>query len=138
ATLTEDRNGNANSAYSFNGINNDITIPNTLDALISNEMTVSMWFNMDDNVDHQSLFLRQGSDFTKTWILAMDGTNEIRCYNENGAYSNVTAPTSLYNAWQQLTAVFTDSVISTYINGVLVAEENVGFPLSWSSEPIIL
>ncbi|MFN5619838.1 MAG: FISUMP domain-containing protein, partial [Flavobacteriales bacterium] len=47
-------------------------------------------------------------------------------------------PTSLYNAWQQLTAVFTDSVISTYINGVLVAEENVGFPLSWSSEPIIL
>jgi hypothetical protein len=138
ATLTEDRNGNANSAYSFNGINNDITIPNTLDALISNEMTVSMWFNMDDNIDHQSLFLRQGSDFTKTWILSMDGTNDIRCYNENGAYSNVTAPTSLYNAWQQLTAVFTDSMILTYINGVLVAEENVGFPLSWSSEPIIL
>ena len=138
ATLTEDRNGNANSAYSFNGINNDITIPNTLDALISNEMTVSMWFNMGDNVDHQSLFLRQGSDFTKTWILAMDGTNEIRCYNENGAYSNVTAPTSLYNAWQQLTAVFTDSMISTYINGVLIAEENIGLPLSWSSEPIIL
>ena len=41
ATLTTDRNGNANSAYSFNGLNNYISTSRTS---LSN-FSFSIWFN---------------------------------------------------------------------------------------------
>jgi hypothetical protein len=44
ATLTSDRNGNQNSAYSFT-TNQDITIPNTSN-LNSYPLTVSLWYNV--------------------------------------------------------------------------------------------
>ncbi|MFN5621405.1 MAG: LamG-like jellyroll fold domain-containing protein [Flavobacteriales bacterium] len=43
ATLTEDRFGNANAAYGFDGVNNSIITPALLNA--SNDLTFSCWVN---------------------------------------------------------------------------------------------
>lgn len=43
ATLTNDRFGNPNSAYSFNGINNYIRIPNSSSLNSSNQISICAW-----------------------------------------------------------------------------------------------
>lgn len=45
ATLTEDRFGNADSAYTFNGINNYIHL-SSLDSIGFNNGTVTLWFKL--------------------------------------------------------------------------------------------
>jgi hypothetical protein len=54
AVLTVDRNGNQNSAYSFNGVNQNIII-NNFDSLITgNEISISVWVKAD-NVKTQGI-----------------------------------------------------------------------------------
>lgn len=54
AVLTTDRNGNPNSAYLFNGVNQNITI-NNFDSLITgNEISISVWVKAD-NVKTQGI-----------------------------------------------------------------------------------
>ena len=48
ATLTPDRNGKVNSAYSFDGVNNNIIIPNS-NSLNVNELTLSVWYQAKGN-----------------------------------------------------------------------------------------
>ena len=45
ATLTSDRNGSANSAYSFNGISNYIECLSNSTLQVSNAYSISLWFN---------------------------------------------------------------------------------------------
>ena len=45
ATLTLDRLGNANSAYSFNGINTSIQVQSNSTLLLTNNYTLNGWFN---------------------------------------------------------------------------------------------
>ena len=47
ATLTADRNGNANSAYSFNGNSNYILIPYSTSIGVQQSLSVSFWVYMD-------------------------------------------------------------------------------------------
>ena len=47
ATLTADRNGNANSAYSFNGNSNYISIPYSTSIGVQQSLSVSFWVYMD-------------------------------------------------------------------------------------------
>ena len=46
ATLTPDRNGNKNSAYAFNGINTQITLPFN-NSQLSNNYVISAWIKLD-------------------------------------------------------------------------------------------
>jgi len=47
ATLTTDRFGNANYAYSFNGNGNIITLDNTIGNFGTSDFTISAWINGD-------------------------------------------------------------------------------------------
>jgi len=48
ATLTADRFGNAGSAYSFDGVNDYVAVPTSLDIQLENgDMTISMWVKLD-------------------------------------------------------------------------------------------
>jgi hypothetical protein len=51
ATLTSDRNGIVNKAYSFNGINSGILIPNSNNSMIDN-FTISFWIKNNLNINH--------------------------------------------------------------------------------------
>src|SRR5258706_16077985 len=46
AALTTDRFGNSNSAYSFNGIDNYIRIPNNPSLNPTNQITICAWFKV--------------------------------------------------------------------------------------------
>jgi hypothetical protein len=48
ATLTTDRFGNVNKAYSFNGINNNIVVANS-STLNPSEISISVWYKANGN-----------------------------------------------------------------------------------------
>lgn len=135
ATLTTDRFGTTNSSYYFDGVSNVITIPSFSPGVIQNQYSMSIWINNADNLDHQSIYLRQGANFSKTWILKMDNSNELRVYNENSFYSTYNHPVSLLNAWYHLCITINSNIIKFYINGVNVHTETINYPLTWTNDP---
>lgn len=142
ASLSTDRNANCNSAYEFNGINSKITLPPVDTNTVQNEFTVSMWIENFGtklpNSNHQSIFLRQGSNFSKTWLLKLNDSSSLRAYTENSSYTNYASPTNLMSDWYNLTATFKDSVAKLYIDGNLVKSESLKSPFAWTSDSIFI
>jgi hypothetical protein len=140
AALTNDRFANSNSAYNFDGNDDVINIPNNFANQIDSVMSISMWYKMQDNTDHQSLFLREGYNFngSKTWILSMDGENYFRYYTDCCTYTGGSSGSSLYDSWQNIVVVFSNFNVKSYINGVLVSNSNLSTPFAWSPEPILI
>ena len=140
ATLTVDRNGNPNSAFSFNNSNSRITIPGTLNQNFTNEFTVSLWAKHDSSND-QSLFIRQGTgtNYDRIWLLATRGSipNIFRVYNENSHFAGFQNMIK-FNEWYNITVVLKDSTITTYRNGTFVGQGKVNNSLNCSVAPITL
>ena len=56
ATLTTDRFGNSNKAYSFNGINNFISTQDSNSLSVLNDITISAWvFDFSDSQNYQTI-----------------------------------------------------------------------------------
>lgn len=99
ATLTADRFGNANSAYSFNGTNNyiDTTLP-TIDTTSGHQNTVAFWMNWNGNQNVMpfgfnlySLYLYDGYFAFNTY------NNDIRGISSSGLSNNWTFITAIFN-----------------------------------------
>ena len=113
ATLTADRFGNANKAYSFNGINNYITATRIYQSAFS----VSLWFNTS------------GSQLYNPLIDAFDANWEIQLKNASPDYvSFITASNyqellssslTQNNIWYNLICTYSNNVVKFYINGIL-------------------
>ncbi|MFM2317270.1 MAG: hypothetical protein RLZZ155_1602, partial [Bacteroidota bacterium] len=63
ATLTTDRFGNANSAYSFDGINDGIVVQNNPN-ILQQEYSISIWFysTIDYSIPNNNTLLRSGDE----------------------------------------------------------------------------
>ena len=126
ATLTTDRNGNALSAYSFNGQNCDlqkITTPNIIDNL--NAYSVSVWYKSDDIFKNYQTIL---NSFPHNYIdvtLNYCSQTSICSFVGNGASPWIIGgPSNLWEinndlSWHNLTVVKTTTNIKYYIDGVL-------------------
>ena len=77
ATLTNDRDGNPNSAYYFNGVDNYIEIPNDPTLKPPLPLTIAFWVKFDDiSTTYNSLVLDTDfleNTYTGVWIHAYDG-----------------------------------------------------------------
>lgn len=141
ATLTTDRNGNANSAYSFNGTSNFIEVPdnNLLD--VSNKFTISLWMKISDYSvalasDPQSTVLskpRQPGMATGYCISAYYNLNLNKfSFNYNigasggGQTSNAATP---LNTWINIIYTYDGSTSKLYKNGVLDSSSIISYVL---------
>ena len=135
ATLTTDRCGNANSAYSFDG---NTTFLSSVDTFFDNGWTnysITLWFKTDTNSNpyngnhSQTMFNTSphyGSEISMSWGGATDkvdyffntspnnGTWDV--FSNNAALSNSTIPT---HTWKHVALVKSDTTYQLYINGVL-------------------
>ncbi len=130
ATLTTDRFGNSNSAYSYNGSGSYINIPNSTSLQFSGGITFSVWFNATNNpvgaVDSTSYLMSKGSDGLATsWISFVDTASiSLLIYSNSNTLSNVaTVPSSQLiistNQWYNATFTFDGTNARAYINGQL-------------------
>ena len=127
ANLTTDRNGNANSAYSFSGGNN-ISIPMTYILHNLPNRTFSCWFNANGTQNggriYESTYLNGGiamynGNILDAWYY--NGTNECNVTNIN---------TGTLNQWHNLVYV-TDSngLGAVYLDGVFI-NSRIGLPIN--------
>jgi hypothetical protein len=141
ATLTTDRNGDANSAYDFNGINNDINFgSSTVFGLTSNNiLTFSVWVrpmrasnnaNIMDGVfsKYQDLNVSNSNYyFSIDKNVSSPSNPPIGVITSNG--TNSIGTTCELNAWQHYVIVMQSGLnnIKVYRNGVLDNTGTVNF-----------
>jgi len=125
ATLTTDRNGSSNSAYSFNGTSAYISLP-TSGFNTANPLTVSIWFKTTDT-DAKLLSLRMDSGaaskieiYLSTNILYL-----ISSYSSGTLYFDALSDATIQNNnWHHLvcTINYTTKIGYIYFDGILRIE----------------
>jgi gliding motility-associated-like protein len=135
ATLTADRFGVSNKAYSFNGSTSYISIPNhsSLNFQTQNKFSFSYWINAVSLSSSQvSIILSKqaGSGSTQNGYnsnIEIGYQSNFRLQNgsPNPAYSLSTSNNSITtNSWHHIVQVWTGTQGQIYINGVLVAQSS--------------
>jgi hypothetical protein len=125
ASLTTDRFGRANKDYRFNGTNNYIQLPSSIQP---NNISVGVWFKLASNATNQTIIRQRSSGFSISYSLtAWYGvTNQLRTElykSSNNSYSNNFSKTLNDGKWHQCTFTYDSSLYSVYIDGVLEYQE---------------
>lgn len=129
ATLTEDRNGNANSAYNFNGSSNKIIIGDpTLNQLDfqGGAFTLSVWVQSSSLNNDNPLVMKSsgGNSLSGDYGLVFNKTSGLAQFGisrGNGIGAAIATKTSVATgSWNNVVVVFTStSDIKIYKNSVL-------------------
>jgi hypothetical protein len=149
ATLTTDRNGNANSAYSFDGINNHILVSNNSTLSGFSNITISFWVNISQFPSSANPF----SGLVTKWYGSGNCggiTDNYACYvrtnnqfvvgtNQYRNYPNMLqTPNNLSTSnWYHFVMVHDSSTGgSIYINGTLVSTYSSAGAICSSTNPL--
>ncbi|MCU0468735.1 MAG: LamG domain-containing protein, partial [Arcicella sp.] len=144
ATLTTDRFGNANSAYSFNG-NNFIELANPND-FRNNTFTYSAWVNpsvLPTSGDFKSII-----GISSGQVLGINYMNEpswaMTAYNNSSASYDIHPSSNIgvsTNAWRHITVVRNSTQLKIYVDGTLVRTSSTSIPTTptyTNSNPVVV
>jgi hypothetical protein len=130
ATLTTDRNGNANSAYSFNGISDNISIPDSNSLSNMTSITISAWFNINqwDMVNNQGWFPILSKTNSSSYGKYRLGANtsisgqQPSFYGTLSTDEGIISQNNLYalNQWNQVVITISNGNSTISLNGVQV------------------
>ncbi|MBI4648712.1 MAG: VCBS repeat-containing protein, partial [Bacteroidia bacterium] len=130
ATLTTDRFGNANSAYSFDGGSDYITIPDTTILNITGNITIESWIYQTEftGVQSYSIVCKGETSVDRIYYLYTNAsTNHAYLILENTVdteYSVESVNQVPLNTWTHLVGVLENGIMKIYINGVLENTNN--------------
>ncbi len=149
ATLTEDRFGNANSAYGFDGLNDDIDLP-TLENLFNLNLnfSISYWFKPEvfnlpmcilnfeastSSVLNRNAGIYTGLNHTDWGNGFIDFFVGSGSYPFNSSNTFVNYSQSFNNNWNHVICLRYNDTASIFLNGVIVAQ-NTNFHqlLNWN------
>ena len=140
AILTEDRFGNSNSAYWFDGDNDYIEVIDNESLSITGALTMSLWYRYDGKPQSWGRIL------SKAWGsvappymcygLSLDDSPEgnqkvlfqAHLSSTQTSYSNFSTTSMTVGEWYHLAGVYdpANSVISLYVNGIKEAYATTG------------
>jgi hypothetical protein len=128
ATLAADRNGVSNAAYSFDGTSSVINVPSSQSLNIADSITISAWLlranpqnNDGEGIFGPSNFLPDSPGFYLRIINQKADLGISSPYTEG--FSNQSI---LGENWYHLVAIYDNSTITIYINGILDNISQVG------------
>ena len=141
--LTSDRNGSANNAYSFNGINNYIDLGNPI-ALGNNpsSFTQAGWAYFNDFNDAYVFISKRHDNSGNDWATPVTTSNNTFIFfSDDAFYQNPPMAESnglLVNQWYHLTFLKSSDVYSIYVNGLLVSSITDSHPMGGSTNNLII
>lgn len=131
ATLTTDRFGIANKAYSFNGSTSKITAANSTRLNLVNNRTVSVWVKSTDSSSDAGIIGNLSNGHNGYQIL-LKSTGKIAAMEDNWSVGANNPPTNGWdyanstnsnylndNIWHHVISVRKNDTTSLYIDGVL-------------------
>ncbi len=123
ATLTTDRFGNENSAFSFNGIDSYIDCGDIDGATLEN-LTITAWVYWTGNViNYGGVYVKGGSGIGR---LVTNANGKLLVQNENGNFFSDNDGDLPANEWTFITYKYDQSAGKEYIyvNGIKKGEQN--------------
>ncbi len=135
ATLTTDRFGKSNSAYSFDGVDDYIKIANSSSFNLSTSHTFAIWVKL--NV-YPSTYVRLMNKWVwgaedKTLSIGQNGTVGYYLYNIFGGKSVDSVTALTLGAWHHIVAVYDGATAKIYINGQFGTSKSASGDVSDSS-----
>ena len=133
ATLGEDRHGNANSAFIFNGVDSRITVPDSPSLRIPNDITVVCWLRFTSAPAKPIRLVGKGDDSNRNyglWYMATTGPEPFWMFAQwppqggGGLQQNTTSFVGALaiGKWYQAVGVRSGSKARLYVDGILLAE----------------
>ncbi|AFL81569.1 hypothetical protein Aeqsu_2106 [Aequorivita sublithincola DSM 14238] len=123
ATLTEDRYGNSDKAYLFDGINDYMEVENSQSLEnLNSQMSMSVWFNTTEyyytGKGWASLLAKSGNS------TSLDSRQFSLFYNDDGDiyFNNDVVGNFSFDLdqWYNLTLTYDSGTVKTYVDGVLI------------------
>jgi len=133
ATLTEDRFGNMDRAYSFDGLDDIISLPNESNVQGNAARTVSAWFKLNSNFADGAIYNGgtngDGNDFT-VWIYSIGNQNEFVVHLRR-YFQDVISDTIFieFNSWHNVVISYdgsTNDNIKFYLDSILISSTLTG------------
>lgn len=123
ATLTTDRFGNPNGAYSFDGVNSYVQISNP-PRNYDKEITVSWWVNANSFQIGAGIGQSQANvPSSGTWLMHGNVDRSIIWYvNDNGTWRQTPNSPILSSGWHHIVGTAKADSLRLYVNGTLVAK----------------
>ena len=130
ATLVDDRFGNPNSAYYFDGVNDFISVPNHPSINFRKEITVNFWMKVTQFFSREAYPISHGN-WENRWKVSI--TNEgVRWTiktdtTANNGVKDLDSQTQLVlDSLYMVTVLYDGSDFEIYLNGILDASSNWG------------
>lgn len=122
AALTTDRNGNANSAYAFNGTSSYLT--NTALSYAFSQAgahSISFWINRTGTSDGVALMSGSNASSNFIWLIQSDAAKIVYGTNKQGSsWTWVSSPVYTVSQWDHYVAVYNNKNMTLYKNGTSV------------------
>ena len=124
ATLTTDKQGNSNKAYSFDGIDDFIKVENSYSLQnIGNEITISAWvfanqYSVTSNEYIPILEKNNSQQETMQFYLGYDKTVSKLYSGNNGKTHLGDCPLITLNNWHHIVVVYSNTSAFFYIDGI--------------------
>lgn len=125
ATLTTDRFGNANSAYSFDGVDDRINAP--LATIIVDNFSVEGWAKISSLTGDNQIIFHNGNSFLNGWGLLISSTGTLVVLYGGTSY-NATPFLCSLNQWCHFALVRASGITKAYANGTEVFNSTIASP----------
>lgn len=120
-------------ALSFDGGNDWVTVPDSASLDLTAGMTLEAWVRPTNIRGYTTVILKEGPSNLAYALYASDGVSRPPATWLNtpqGDYSAVAPNNLVLNTWTHLAATYDGSVVSLYVNGVLVNSDNTAGPIT--------
>jgi len=149
ALLTTDRFGNANSAYSFDGISDFINVPDDNSLDFTNQLSISVWVYLNDytfyNDNDERVIIGKQRAVGGTGIIFTGLTYSATQLKSTFGVGNGTEGTGAYSDdtlslqhWHNLVGVYNGTQVQLYKDGVLIKTESTTVTLLNSTQPLCI
>ena len=121
ASLVADRWGNLSSAYSFDGVNDYISVPVSSSLNFQNAVTINFWIKVGDFFDRESYPISHGN-WENRWKISITNRHIRWTVKTASGIKDLDSETELVqNNLYNVTALYDGSDYEIYINGELDA-----------------
>lgn len=123
AVLTANRFGNANCAYSFNGTNQNIRVPNSASLNFTEAISVSFWMNASELYSSRESYPISHGNWENRWKISIIPEKRIRwtIKTTDGIKDLDSQIKVSTNTWYHIVGLFDGRNIELFINGNLDA-----------------
>lgn len=144
AKLTNDRKGNKNSAYIFNGISDYIYIPNSKNLQITEAITISVWIKTDYALPYAGIICKaEPYEPRHGYLIDINDDNKVRADIINDHSANIGSTlisnnTLTDNKWHHILTTYDGKLFKLYIDGKLNSEMIYNKGMQINTEPLLI